>query len=257
MAIAYDNSGQSSTGSASSKTFAYTVNSNTNGILFVGICGIDTNHVGVSTVTYAGVTLTALINRTNDTTCLGNRFIYIGYVLLPATGSNNVVVTFGGTIGQDSSITVASYTGVNQTTPTDSSSQNIDTQCLAAPISTQTLTTTTTVDNDWLITVNLEYGNGSTVTAGTNTTIRQQVSGGGGDRCIFADTNAAQTPTGSHSINLSLSPADNIGGYVYGLQPSVAAGPANVKTWDAVAKASVKTFFGLAIASTKTVDGVA
>lgn len=43
-------------------------------------------------------------------------------------------------------------------------------------------------------------------------------------------------------------------GFAY---PFTAAGPANLKTWDGLAKASIKTFNNLAIASVKTWDGLA
>ena len=37
---------------------------------------------------------------------------------------------------------------------------------------------------------------------------------------------------------------------------ALAAGPANLKTWNGLAKASIKTMNGLAIGSVKSVDGL-
>ena len=222
-AIGFDNSSKSNAGAVSTLTYSHTVNSNTNGALYCFESAVDTNNRAIPSVTYAGVTMTNLVSQTNTPATLGNRQMGMWRLLLPSTGANNVVFTWGGAIGQTVAVACTSFTGVNQSTPEDGSAvQDIDT---TPPYSTFTLSKTTTVDNDWLVGFALNYGsNSNAVSAGTNTTIRQQAVGDTGNNALVTyDTNAAQTPTGSKSLNLSLSPSNDMSGFMYAIEPAASS----------------------------------
>lgn len=145
----------------------------------------------VTGVTYGGVSMTQVWSYSADGAWNGCTAWYLAN---PASGSNNVVIS-------TSSAThimcqIASYTSVNQSTPVGASVTNWPTSTTSF-----TQTVTTTVNNSWL--VGLGKGrNGSTITAGSNTFVRANV------EILFTglyviDSNSAQTPTGSKSMNVT------------------------------------------------------
>ena len=75
-------------GSSSSLTYAFTVGTNANRLLLVNIVG-DTSADDISSVTYAGAPMT----RVTKVQTPGSRWHYLYYLLSPASGSNNVVIT--------------------------------------------------------------------------------------------------------------------------------------------------------------------
>lgn len=101
--------------SVSSLTYSHTVTSNTNGAIYVCAQGVQTGNPGaVSSVTYAGSALTRIqtqICYASSTNCLE-----VWRLKAPATGANNIVITYAGTVSEIIGTSV-SYTGVDQTTP--------------------------------------------------------------------------------------------------------------------------------------------
>jgi hypothetical protein len=85
--VTYDTSGAYTT-TASSMTQAFTVGNNSNRILIVAI-GVGSAQT-VTAVTYNGVAMTSLFSNSNDDSVMSYSLYYL---LAPATGSNNLVIT--------------------------------------------------------------------------------------------------------------------------------------------------------------------
>lgn len=178
FAIAYDNSIDVSINPASN-TVAYTC-SGSNRYLMVGTLKQSSRYF--TSVTYSGTGMTEI--GTKQFYTAASEYVQTWSLLNPASGSNNIVGTDtgAGTVG----IIAASYTGVD-TSALDTS--NIASSATATNI---TNTMTTTADNCWLVGY---FRFAGTITAGSNTTLRRSAS-----NINMGDTNAAQTPAGSHSI---------------------------------------------------------
>jgi len=207
MSIAYDNATHTPF-FASTRTQSHTTSGSDRYLLihlFISTSATPT------TITYDGVSLTLLATNLMTGAAAGQYIRTYGLVN-PASGANNAVITFSGSPGAYASI--VSYTGVDQTTPTDGATNNGST-------STTSLTTslTTTKDNCWL--AGYAYHNG-TVVAGTATTLR------GASVTVLAsmDSGGAKSPAGSHSLNTTRSPADFAGHTMVALAP-VASAPTN------------------------------
>lgn len=209
MAIAYDTFTNGSFTSGTSRTFAHTC-TGSDRILFVETV-INTSTDLVTGVTYNGVSMT----RIQTVSPTANRRLYLYYLIAPATGSNNVVISASSStfIGGNAS----SYTGVAQSgTIIDVSTTVTDT---SSPIDT---TLTTTVDNCWTILCGTMDGTVA-FTASTGSTLR----GGNGlysDVQIF-DSNGPKTPAGSTTMtvtNASVSGSVPAGMIMAAFAPAVA-----------------------------------
>ena len=137
-AIQRDAINNDSTGytTASSFTFSCTVSTTANNMIFVNA------YLGASTTasaTYAGAAITQL--RVNSyASPQSGQYDYLWYKYGAATGANNVVISYGGSIG--SYAMCASYVGVAQQAPEASTS--------TTALSTQMTATTTSLSaNDW------------------------------------------------------------------------------------------------------------
>ncbi len=174
------------------------------------VVNVGTDWNKVSWVTYAWASLTLLWSYTADgswnwTTCwiLAN----------PASWANNVVITTS-----SSAIImcqIASYTWVDQWSPVGATVTNWPTTTTSF---TQTLTTT--VNNSWLV-MCWKWRSGNTLTAWSNTFIRINV------ELLFtwlfiADSNSAQTPTGSKSLNVTSS-SQEFNSNMFELKPAVSS----------------------------------
>lgn len=142
----------------------------------------------VTNVTYAGVTMTRLWTQTNGT----SETQYSYYLINPASGANNIVVT------TSSSATVimqnVSYTWTDQVTnPTVVSLSGF-----VSWVTTLSTNVTTTVDNSWLSGVFRSWANQTaiawtTLLAWVNATLQ------------VGDSNWPKTPTGSYSLGVTFS----------------------------------------------------
>lgn len=225
MAIAFDNTAAFSDSSLN-KTFSYTV-TGSNTILFVGF--LTSAGGTISTVTYAGVSMTASQVGANGTTSY--------YLINPATGANNLVVTWsGGAIACG----IVSYTGAKQSSQPDNSGATT-----ASSSTSVTNTLTSVADNCWHTMFVWNDSQGSNISAGTGTTKRTVPTNL--DATVF-DNNAAITPAGSNAIVASGN-SQNWWAIGFTIAP---APPSAIKTINGLARASVKTVNGLAIASMKS-----
>lgn len=102
--------------SASSKTYAHTVGSLTNGVLYVGVdfyTNGTTVTIGASGVTYNGTTMTRVAQSARSP---DDDRAEIWRLLAPASGTHNVVITFSGG-ATDGETGAVSLQFVDQTTP--------------------------------------------------------------------------------------------------------------------------------------------
>lgn len=154
MAIAQDATSSGVVNPGTSLTYSHTC-TGSNLILFVGVRGTSTNG-SITGVTYNGVAMTE-VARVLETG--GNIYNYLFYLIAPATGTNNVVVSSN----SNSLITAvsASFTGAKQSSQPDASGTNSG----ASPLTTSL---TSVADNCWGIM--LAQDNNGSLTAGTGAT---------------------------------------------------------------------------------------
>lgn len=202
MAISYDTFGVGGTVSpANSITYSHTVASTEPGL--VGFIWIGDENGGsadpLTGVTYAGASCTTFKSQN----IAGGRQFYGWKKTAPATGANNVIVSFANTVFADA--TSLSYTGVDQTELEDSSFST-------TASTTLTLTTTTTADNCWL--ASGAAGTAAVPSASTGTTLRDTQGG-----LPVGDSNGAKSPAGSHSMAWTVASGFSVGAMI-AIKPS-------------------------------------
>lgn len=183
MAIAFDAYTDGGfAGGITSRTFAHTT-TGSDRILFVGAWTRGTN---VPTVTYNGVSMTGIGTIVGPTA--DGDYVSLFYLIAPATGSNNVVISLSSAnlIGGQA----ISYTGAKQSGQPDASVTYGPTTSTS-----DSVTLTTVADNSWSLMVGRTTGSG-TIAAGSGTTLR----GGGAGAAQMLDSNAAKTPAGSVTL---------------------------------------------------------
>lgn len=187
MAIGLDTHLASDAGGTTSMTLSYTC-TGTNLLLIVGVNANSTTDV-ITGVTYNAIAMTranALIN-----TAQGSTFIY--YLVAPATGAHNIVVSASSaTLG---SIRATSYTGVGQTGFPDAQKTASQTGSTSSTFST---TITTVANNSWIYAI--AASDHGVLSAGTNLTLRD---GGTATNLADFDTNGAITPAGSTTLGFA------------------------------------------------------
>ena len=115
MAIAFDAASEDKVASGGTTTLTYSHTcTGTDRFLYVAVTLI--NHSATPSVTYGGVSMTAVYTRV---AAFSTTWTHSGFYLAnPASGANNVVVTGGGTSGTNSIRSgCVSYTGVDQSSP--------------------------------------------------------------------------------------------------------------------------------------------
>lgn len=164
MAAIFDAFAGQKVTSASTNTYSHTVAVQSNRLLMVTV---DAG-ASVSSVTYAGTTMTLLTSNSGQG---GGEVLSVYYLLAPATGANNVVVTCSAStfiIGAS-----ASYYGVAQSSTFGTAASNSGS---AATSSTNTVTTTS---SSQLVFDTLNNTNAATESAGSGQTKRGQVASSG------------------------------------------------------------------------------
>lgn len=202
--IAYVNSadGGNNGGSSNSRTFSYTVGSASNTILLVGFVGdVQSGADDVSSVTYNGVSMT-LVNKTYNSTA-GGRWQYLYYLLSPATGAHNVVITCSSTHYIIAG--AAEYSGVQSIE--SSTTNNTD-------LSTLTTTTTTVANNCWNVIFSGSPGAVSNASTGSTKRANSSI-----EYWTWFDSGGAITPAGSYSMTTTVSAGSKIGHCLAVLKP--------------------------------------
>jgi hypothetical protein len=221
MAIAFDaqsNSGAPGWGaSATTLTWSHTC-TGSNRILIVGAYGYMASGglIAITGVTYNGVALTKIagINGTADAL---NQNTELWYLIAPATGANNIVITWASSV-QFKSGSGMSYTDVDQTSPIDSSATGQSGSTGSASATSQTLTTTVVASNCWL--TGIVSARGGVPAAGTATTLR------GTNTSSFSSGGDSNTTvsTGSQSLQWTSTNGAWPGGVIASIKPFVATG---------------------------------
>ena len=221
MAIAFDGTANANQDSVSSITFSHTVTSNTNGILIVGVAIDSTANRSVSGITYNTIALTKVRSDDEPTTTLHSE---VWYLLAPATGAHNVVVTFPGTM--DGAVCVSvSLTGVDQSTPVDAQAGSTSNVTVA----TDTVTVTTVADNSWVFDILCRNGAGgitATMVAHTNRTERANIADNTDGFVGAASTLGPKTPAGSTVMDWTNSSNRTYSMSAVSFDPAGAATPA-------------------------------
>lgn len=212
MAIAFDTSVSSGAATSTSPlTFSHTC-TGSNLILFVGTLGPVSSTDDITSMTYNGAAMT----KVTSIQAPSDRLNGLWYLIAPATGAHNIIITFTGTFMQGMS---ASYTGVRQSVQPEAFNATSTASNTALSASVTTLS-----NNAWLAGSFSEAQN-STFSNGSNTTIRQSLAAAGH---AIADSNAAQTPQGSYSLGFSNSgPSGALSAIVASMAPLGAALPTN------------------------------
>jgi len=187
MAIALDSANAGSSQTGTSLSFSHTC-TGSDLILFVGVRIVTGGVEDVTSVTYNSVPMVLVDKAQNPA---NSQWIYLYYLIAPTTGANNVTVN--STSSTQKIMYAVSYTGARQSGVPDAWSTTTNSNASVAG------TVRTIADNCWLTGMLIAAGTG--LAAGANTTLRGTVSS-------FAkmwDTNAAQTPAGSYSLNATTS----------------------------------------------------
>ena len=174
--------------------------SGSNRILFVFVNGENDGSDNVTGVTYNSVGMTQIGKvRMSD----NSRYIYLYYLIAPATGTNTVSITRSAGTAYGVS---TSYTGAKQSGVPDAS------VTYAATGTSLTGTVTTIATSCWLVgCVYFNSSGGGTMSGGTGTTIR--VNPGAGYPEGMGDSNASIQPAGSASLIFNITGA-SVGGAV-------------------------------------------
>lgn len=193
MAIAFDAASNTSAldmTSITTLTWSHTCSTGSDRILIVGVVSNDLTDADrvVSGVTYAGEALTLIREDQDNSRNLGRG---LWYKVAPATGANNIVVTFTGTVS-DGAAAAVSLTGVDQSSPIGASAA--DSVDNAAPYDANL---TTTTDNSWVVDIGIvDQGfTEPTVQSGGIQTLRASFDGGGD--YTFMGTYGPKSPAGA------------------------------------------------------------
>lgn len=156
------------------------------------LCSIESTNTyagNTPTVTYNGAALSYVNNADWPGSTVATESMLAK--ASPSTGANTVQVTFGAGATNTSGICVT-YTGTATTLPEASQSISISGAAYAASVTTLT-------NNAWVAS-GMMGSCGGAKTAGSNTTIVNEITGAYSG---WTDSNAAMTPTGSYSQNLT------------------------------------------------------
>jgi len=208
MAIDFDAASENYFGTpATSHTLAHTTSGSDRFLVNFLLTNGTTTDI-VSTSKYNAVDLTSAIEMD---TGQANVRLYAYYLITPATGSNNLVVTLSQS--SDCDVKIQSYTGCKQSGQPDATSSGSNPTNI-------TLGITTVADNCWLASCARNTSSGP-MSAGTGTTRRTSTG-----TMSSGDSNAAKTPAGSHSMQW-INAAGDSDGLIISIAPATAAAATN------------------------------
>ena len=220
-AIAFDNSttAYQQSGNVTITNYAAT----TNNPYIVVVVEVGSGAFTISGVTFNGVAMTALTNSGGSS---GHAEFMFG---IAAGGTHNIVVTPNTGTNGYTQVLVSSYSGVNQSTPTEGA-EGAATLSATSPA---TVSVTTTVANDWIV---------SGAAADLAPSFPAASTGIGANRqhetsnyaASIGDSNATVS-SGSHTTSWTISPAKAWSITAVALEPAAAAAPSpaylNVYWW--------------------------
>lgn len=213
MAINFDATSKGTSSASTTTTVSHTC-TGTNLILVVGVEIVTVAATTITGITYNGVVMTSIYNYITPAT---SRVLAYFYLINPATGAHNIVVSYSAT-DPDAAVVAMSYTGTNQISFPDNKAKSDLGPALHSSI---TQAVTTVANNCWLVGFTWEEED-KVLTAGANTTQRNdQKNAVNGDHLAGSDSNAAETPAGSFSLttNMAGSPTNYYSMMVASLAP--------------------------------------
>lgn len=188
---------------------------------------------GTPTATYNGVSMTSVGSRANTFGWTTTVFV----LLNPATGSNTLAFS---TTGSDYISGCSSYTGVKQSGFPDSSA-SIEGAAATSPV---TATTTVVASNCWTWAVGFLASSSGPYSLASDKTDRTTgaITGSNGEKYVISDSNAT-VGTGSQSIIMTGTGSGSYRNsiFILSIEPSVAAGPTNLKSYNTNVKANIKS----------------
>lgn len=195
FAIAFGAETQGSVSGSTTLTFTSPTVSGSN--TFGALTVFTQTDLTISSVTWNAVSATSIAGVTNDS---ANERIEMWYIIAPAAGANNIVMTRSGATNAMNGY-ASYYSGCKQSGQPDAFSNNHN-----SSISTWVQSVTTIANNCWTI-CNSRNGVGS-FSASTNTTFRSTAAS-----VVLADNNAAITPAQSYSMTMTFagSPSEAYG----------------------------------------------
>lgn len=219
MAIAFDNASNSGDLSASTgTTFSHTC-AGSNRFLAVGVSVKDITLADrtVASITYAGSNLTFSHANDNGSDLRTEWW----YMVNPATGANNVVVSMGGTCN-GLGIGAVSLTGVDQTSPI-----NVTTG-VTGNSGTPSRAITTTVDNCWILDVLANDQVASTIAADAGQVENWNITINANTRRAGGSYFGPKTPAGARTMKWITSPnlARNFAISVFSIVPATSVSTA-------------------------------
>lgn len=188
MAIAFDAGTYSAAATSTSLTFSHTCTGSSR-ILFVMGHDKQTSATVVTGVTYGGAAMTQ-VNTLAGSATQNDRAITLWYLVNPASGANNVVVSASESVSLR--FHAVSYTGARQISQPDGS--DTSTGNGVATISTDI---TTTADNCWMLMFGKDDVHTYTSTTGDTMRLASDAAGH-----FIADTGAAITPAGANTMTI-------------------------------------------------------
>lgn len=197
MAIAFDAVSESAVVAAASVTWSHTCTGADRILVVASVFRDDAGISDISSVTYNGVALT-VIRRDNTSSLSHPAQSELWYLVAPATGANNIVITFGSTIDNLAAGTGISLTGVDQAHPLDANNGAVGTAGNNDP----TVNLTTIRDNAWII--DFAYhadDDGCDVGAGQTSRTDRLLTTGGSTDWMGVSTMGPKTPAGSETMN--------------------------------------------------------
>lgn len=200
--IAFDNAADLGIQNTAAFSASYTVNSNTNGILWVAIRKLVDD---LTSVTYGGVAMTLAGKLTPGSG--GSETNYLYYLLAPATGSNTVAVN-GSTSG-NIAVAAASYTGAAQTGVPDAFGSVRNSSVSSGVLNGPALTTV--ANNCWAVIFSRKTATGA-ISAGSGLTRR--IHNETTLTYALCDTNGALTPAGAKTLQVNASDGTQDWGHV-------------------------------------------
>lgn len=210
--IAVDATSAAEWSSGTTVTVSHTC-TGSNLILFAAVESASVgNTVTTSGVTYNGVAMTIVGSSVNAGT--DNRRYDLWYLLAPATGAHDIVVTYSGTPAQGA-VAAASYTGAKQSGVPDATDSFV-----GSAVTHATKAITTVADNCWLVAVGGEC-NGVYASVDAGTTLRV---GSTNKYSILLDSNGAKTPAGSYALGYNTTNPKNLCIVVASFAPPSAGG---------------------------------
>jgi hypothetical protein len=188
VGLALDSTTAANGASTATLTFAHTC-SGTNRILFVS--ATSNSGVTVTGITYAGTAMTEIDSHTDG----AGPTTYLYYLIAPAIGANNVVISASGSSALVGS--AISYTGAKQSGQPDASGEGSD-----ATTTHYTQALSSVANNCWHI-LTARTGNGYAWTADSGTVVRIQPESTYLGACGIVDSNTPKTPAGSVTLGVT------------------------------------------------------